>query len=162
MRVVVSANGPGLDAEASPIFGRCPYYVFIDTETEAVESTANPAQNTAGGAGIRAAQFVAEQGAKVALTGNVGPNANGVLQAAGISIYLVRDVTVGQAYQAYASGELQQTTDASVAAHVGMGRRATTPSGSRDAEIKALYGEALELRKKLAEIVTRIEKLDKE
>jgi predicted Fe-Mo cluster-binding NifX family protein len=55
VRIVVTANGADLDAPASPVFGRCPTYVFVDTETadedrpmqfEAVE---NPAINAAGG-----------------------------------------------------------------------------------------------------------------
>ena len=31
MKIVVTANGADLDAPASPVFGRCPTYVFVDT-----------------------------------------------------------------------------------------------------------------------------------
>jgi len=53
MRIVVSANGADLDAAASPVFGRCPTYVFVDTETMVFEAVDNPAMNAAGGAGIQ-------------------------------------------------------------------------------------------------------------
>lgn len=75
MRIVVTANGTDLDAPASPVFGRCSTYIFVDTETMKFEAIDNPAMSAPGGAGIQAAQFVIEQGAQAVLTGNVGPNA---------------------------------------------------------------------------------------
>lgn len=49
MKIVVSADGPDLDAPASPVFGRCPMYVFVDTDSMASEDVENPAINAAGG-----------------------------------------------------------------------------------------------------------------
>ena len=86
MRIVVSAQGENLDAPASPIFGRCPTYIFVDTETMQFEAVPNPAMNQGGGAGIQAAQFVVELGAQAVLTGNLGPNAFNVLAATGIPV----------------------------------------------------------------------------
>ena len=84
MRIALTANGTGLDAPISPIFGRCSTYIFMDTETMQHEAIANPAVSAGGGAGVQAAQFVVNQGAQTVLTGNLGPNAFGVLQAAGV------------------------------------------------------------------------------
>ena len=53
MRIVVTANGADLEAPASPVFGRCPMYVFVDTETMTFEAVENPAINAAGSAGRR-------------------------------------------------------------------------------------------------------------
>lgn len=64
MRPVVSAQGNNLDAPASPVFGRCPTYLFVDTETVQFEAVPNPAISQAGAAGIQAAQFVVKQGAE--------------------------------------------------------------------------------------------------
>jgi predicted Fe-Mo cluster-binding NifX family protein len=124
MKIVVSAQGENLDALASPVFGRCPTYVFVDTETLAFEAVANPAMNQGGGAGIQAAQFVVNQGAQAVLTGNLGPNAYGVLQAAGVPGYLVGTGSVRQAVEAYQSGQLQPMSGANVAGHTGMGMAA--------------------------------------
>ena len=73
MKIVVSANGADLSAEASPIFGRCPIYLFVDTETMAFEAIQNPAIGASSGAGIQAAQFIVERGAQAVVSGNVGP-----------------------------------------------------------------------------------------
>lgn len=162
MKIVISAEGPGLAAKTSSIFGRCPTYVFVDTDTMAVESVSNPAQNAAGGAGIQAAQFVVSKGVQAAVTGNVGPNAGDVLAAAGIEVFLVGGMTVGRAVESFSSGRLTRASGASVASHSGMGAVAASPATSRDRQIAALVTEAAGLRKKLAEIMTRVDQLEKE
>jgi predicted Fe-Mo cluster-binding NifX family protein len=121
MKIAVSAQGENLDAPASPVFGRCPTYVFVDTETTEFEAVPNPAVNQGGGAGIQAAQFVVEHGAQAVLTGNLGPNAFGVLQAAGVPGYLVPEGTVRQAVEAFRAGRVQPVGGANVAAHAGIG-----------------------------------------
>ena len=73
MRIVVSSQGQNLEAQASPVFGRCPTYVFVDSETMGFEALSNPAMNQGGGAGIQAAQFVVNQGAQAVLSGSLGP-----------------------------------------------------------------------------------------
>jgi predicted Fe-Mo cluster-binding NifX family protein len=121
MRIAVSAQGDTLEASASPVFGRCPTYIFVDSETMEFEAVPNEAMNLGGGAGIRAAQFVVNRGAQAVLTGNLGPNAYDVLQAAGVPGYLVPEGTVRQAVEAFRAGQLQSMAAANVVAHAGMG-----------------------------------------
>jgi len=106
MRIAVSANAPGLQGEASRTFGRCPRYVFLDTETMECETLDNPAAAASGGAGIQAAEFVIRQGAKAVVTGSVGPNASQVLEAAGVPVYLLQPGTVEEAARAFRDGVL--------------------------------------------------------
>ena len=94
MKVMVTAEGNNLEARSNPRFGRCPMFVFVETETLAFEAVPNPAASASGGAGIQAAQFVVEQGAAAVLTGNVGPNAAQVLQAADVPVYLNNESTI--------------------------------------------------------------------
>jgi predicted Fe-Mo cluster-binding NifX family protein len=122
MKVVVSAMQEGLDAEVSPVFGRCPVYVFVDTETMEFESAPNPAMSTPGGAGIQAAQFAVSKGVTAVLTGNVGPNAFNVLQAAGVTMYPVSGGSVREAVEALKSGSLQPVSGATSGMGGGMGR----------------------------------------
>ncbi len=110
MRIVVTANDPDLEAPVNPLFGRCELFMFVDTDTMAFEAAENPAIGSAHGAGIQAAQFIVEQGAQAVLTGQVGPNAFDVLQAAQVSVYtLPNGATVRQAVEAFLEGRLQKT-----------------------------------------------------
>ena len=94
MKIAVSSQGDSLDAAASPVFGRCPIYLFVEPETMEFEAVPNPAMNQAGGAGIQAAQFVVNQGVDAVLSGNLGPNAYDVLNAAGVPGFLACDPPV--------------------------------------------------------------------
>jgi predicted Fe-Mo cluster-binding NifX family protein len=188
MKIVVLANGADLDAPASPVFGRCPTYIFVEAEMTdknsppQLEAVENPAINAAGGAGIQAAQFVVERGAQAVVTANVGPNAFNVFQSAGVPIYLFGGGTVREAVAAFRSGRLQSTADANVQAHagmgmgrgmgrgMGMGRRAggvfpqTPPAGpvpSQEEEIASLKDVAGGLREQLAEVMARLDRLEK-
>ncbi len=120
MRIAVSAQGATLDAPASPVFGRCPSYLFVDGESMAFEALENPAMSQGGGAGIQAAQFVVNHGAQVVLTGNLGPNAFDVLAAAGVRAYLVPEGSVRQAVGAFQAGRLRPIEVASTTAHAGV------------------------------------------
>jgi predicted Fe-Mo cluster-binding NifX family protein len=122
MKIVITANGTELEAQASPVFGRCPAYVFVDTETMQFEGLENPAIAAPSGAGIQAAQFVIERGGQAVVTGNVGPNAYGVFQASGVPVYLFGGGTVREAVEAYVAGRLEPVGGANVPAYSGMGR----------------------------------------
>jgi predicted Fe-Mo cluster-binding NifX family protein len=184
MRIVVTASGAGLDAPASPMFGRCQTYVFIDTESMTSEAVDNPAISAPGGAGIQAAQFVIEQGAEAVVTGNVGPNAYQVLQSAGVPVYLYGGGTVRQAAEAFKAGGLSAAGQASAPAHAGMGRgmglgagmgrgggrgfgRTAAPQAAprpvdatREQEIGDLKRLSSDLRGQLAEVIERLDRLE--
>ena len=120
MRVAVSANAEGLDAPASPIFGRCSTYVFVDTDNLTATSLQNPAVGASGGAGIQAAQLVVEQGAQALITGNIGPNALQVFQASGVTVYGFAGGTVRQAIAELQAGALTPIVQPTARAHSGM------------------------------------------
>lgn len=174
MKIAVSSQGDTLDAAASPVFGRCTTYLFVETETLLFEAIANPAMSLGGGAGVQAAQFVVNQGAEAVLSGNLGPNAFDVLQAAGVPGFLVPEGTVRQAVEAYKAGQLQPMGGPNVGAHAGMrggwrgvGHRqqlaaAPQPDGDEDTELAELRETLKGLRQQLAETMQKIEKLEEE
>lgn len=190
MKVVVSATGTDLEAEVAPVFGRCPYYLFVDTDTMQFEAVENPTISAPGGAGIQAAQFVVSRGAQAVLTGNVGPNAFGVFQTAGVSVFPIAGGTVRQAISAYQDGRLQAMSGATTGPYAGMGmgrgagrgmgqrgrgvgtggRPASqsppvtpplTPTPLRQEELAALREIASDLQKQLNEVMERLEQLEK-
>jgi len=121
LKVAVSAAAPSLDATIDPRFGRCSYFVIVDTDTMEFEALQNPAQYMGGGAGIQAAQTVANKGAKAVLTGSVGPNAYQALSAAGIQIITGVYGTVREAVMKFKQGELRSTFGPTAPMHYGIG-----------------------------------------
>jgi predicted Fe-Mo cluster-binding NifX family protein len=87
MKIGISATGKDLDSLLDPRFGRCAYFLMVDTDTEEFEAISNPGISAGGGAGIQAAQEITKQGAKEVITGHCGPNAFDVLVAGGVKIY---------------------------------------------------------------------------
>lgn len=162
MRIVVAAQGEGLGATVSPVFGRCATYTIVNTDAMDFDSAPNPAANAAGGAGIQAAQYVVSRGVEAVLAGNVGPNASQVLSAAGVDVYLVGDTTVQDAVKAIVEGRLPATSGPTVDSHTGSRANAGARTRTQEEEIAALATEAVELRAKLARIMDRINELEEE
>ena len=130
MKICITSSGQSLEDAIDPRFGRCQYFIMLDTESMQFEATQNPAISAGGGAGIQAAQLVAEKGAEVVLTGNVGPNAFNTLQAAGLKIVVgLSNITVGQAVEGFKSGQYQYVGSPSVDAHYGTSGGGGNPTG---------------------------------
>lgn len=102
--IAVSAKGPDLDSDLDPHFGRAPYFLFVDPATGTFEAVANAQSGAAHGAGIQAAQLIAGKRPAAVLTGQVGPNAARVLEAAGVRVIGVEACTVREALEALKRG----------------------------------------------------------
>ena len=122
MKICVTASSGNMDANVDPRFGRCPYFVIVDSETMEFTVVSNDSTNAAHGAGIQAAQTVANMGASVVITGNVGPNAFNVLSASGIKIVTGASGNIREAVEKYKSGQLQEVGNPTVGGHFGMGK----------------------------------------
>ena len=121
MKICVTAVAIGLNAQVDPRFGRCPYFVIVDSETMKFEAVPNTASGAMMGAGIQAAQTVASKGVKVLITGNVGPNAFQALSAAGIKVVIGAIGTVREVIEKYKKGKLKETGAPTVRGHYGRG-----------------------------------------
>ena len=183
MKMAISANGPELDAEVDPRFGRCQYFIIADPETMEFEAMDNSSSMSAGGAGISAGQVIAAKGVQAVLTGNCGPNAHQVLSAAGIQIVTGVSGKVRDAIEGYKLGKYKASAEANVPDHFGMGggmgigrglgggmgmrSGMTPPTGlasppaDLEQELQALKTQSQEMAQQLADIQRRIDKLDK-
>ena len=122
MKIAITANDPALDADIDPRFGRCQYFIIVDPETMQFEALENSGAMAGGGAGISTAQMIAGKGVEAVLTGNCGPNAYQVLEAAGIKVVTGVSGKVRDAIQNYKLGKLKASSQPNVPGHFGMGR----------------------------------------
>jgi predicted Fe-Mo cluster-binding NifX family protein len=104
MRICVTAMERSLDAMVEPFFGRSRYFLIVDPGTMEFETIENPGANTSGGAGIKAAQAIADKGIDVLLTGEVGPNASSVLGSVGVHMMTGVSGTVREVVLRYKEG----------------------------------------------------------
>ncbi len=125
MKVAVSSSGTNLDSQIDPRFGRCAYFIIVNTDDMSFEAFNNEAIALGGGAGIQSSQFVVSKGAGAIITGNVGPNAVQTLSAAGVKIFMGQTGSVKEAVEKYRRGDIKPEGSPNVADHCGMGGRAS-------------------------------------
>jgi predicted Fe-Mo cluster-binding NifX family protein len=118
MRVAVSCQGDNLDSEVDPRFGRASKFLLIDTDTLSFDVVENKQTlDLPQGAGIQAAQNILAHGPDAVLTGNCGPKAFRVLQAAGVAVVVGVKGIVRDAVRAYVAGEYKAAGGANVEGH---------------------------------------------
>ena len=118
MRIAFSSTGRDLESDVDPRFGRAAFFVIVDSATmdiETVENTQN--LNLSQGAGIQAAQTIAENQVDCVITGHCGPKAFKVLQTAGVKIMTGAKGKVADAVRQYEKGELEVAEQADVEGH---------------------------------------------
>ena len=106
MKILISSKGKDLDSQIDPRFGRCAYFVIVNTDDMSFDAFENESMALGGGAGIQSAQFAASKEIKVVVTGNVGPNAVRAFSAAGIKVITGQEGTVRKAVEDYKMGKL--------------------------------------------------------
>jgi len=103
-----------------PRFGRCAYFILVETDTDEFEAVENTAAQGMGGVGIQSGQIMADREVKTVLTGSCGPNAFQTLQAAGIKVITGVSGTVQEAIDKFKSGDYKTISQADASAHSGM------------------------------------------
>ncbi len=113
MKIAISSTGKNLESEIDARFGRCPYFLIVeidDKETKNVKAIENTAAGQMGGAGITAAEIVANEKVSAVITANLGPRAFSVFEQFEIKIYQgqgkIKDVI-----QKFIKGELTEITN---------------------------------------------------
>ena len=121
MKIAISSSGKSLDSALDPRFGRCAWFVVIDPADLSYEVFDNQNAAQSSGAGIQAAQFLADKNVSAVITGHVGPNAVQTLSAAGIEIFAQQQGTIREVVERYRNKDLNSTTQSTVGRHFGMG-----------------------------------------
>jgi predicted Fe-Mo cluster-binding NifX family protein len=109
MRIGVSATGKELNARVDDRFGRCPWFLVVDTDSLEFDPLENRHAEEATGAGVAVATDLIDAHVDAVVSGQVGPKAYEVLKAMGIDIFLVSgSVSVKDALERLKRGELQK------------------------------------------------------
>ena len=121
MKIAISLeNDDGINSRVSDIFGRCRYFMFIDPQNMSFEIEKNPARNASGGAGIQAAQFIADNKPDAVISGHIGPRAQTVIASADIPVFQFSQGSVEDALGLYEQKKLNNLTEADVPDHSGL------------------------------------------
>ena len=111
MKIAVPVDDKCMPAKVCISFGRAPYFLIYDTEAEESRFIDNHAAASQGGAGIKAAQTVADNNVGALLTPRCGENAAEVIKAANIKIYKTSGVSVTDNIDAFIDGRLAVLTE---------------------------------------------------
>jgi len=101
MKIAVSATGYDISSQINPRFGRCEYFIVVETDDMSFDAYENENNELSSGAGIQSASFVASKGVPIVLTGNCGPKASQTFSAAGIDVLTGYSGTVKQAIEQF-------------------------------------------------------------
>jgi predicted Fe-Mo cluster-binding NifX family protein len=159
MRIAISAdNSNGLDSVVSPHFGRCPYFVLVDMDEQAVKTVnavENPYYSSHQPGQVPA--FINSHGANVMLTGGMGRRAIMFFEQFGIQPVTGAAGSVRQSLERYLGGTLQGA--APCRESVQHAHEHDDGAYEKD-EIGRLQEEAEMLRRQLEEVSTRLDRLE--
>jgi predicted Fe-Mo cluster-binding NifX family protein/ferredoxin len=127
MKIAVTSTGPTLDDDVEARFGRCGYFLVVDTDTMEYEAIENPNIALGGGAGIQSAQLMSQKGVAMVLTGNCGPNAFNVFGQAGVQVVVGVSGRVRSAVEQFKAGAFSFASEPNVESHFGMNTQRSDP-----------------------------------
>ena len=99
----------GLDGLPSDHFGSAPFFTFVDTETEAVETQSNGGANHVHGA-CRPLEFLGTKTVDAIVCRGLGKRAFARLRDTGITVYVTLEKDVRSTVSALQDGRLRQLT----------------------------------------------------
>ena len=106
MKIAIPVDEKSLQSNVCVSFGRTPYFLIYDIDTKKSVFLDNSAAASTGGAGIKAAQTIADNKANILLAPRLGENAADVLKAAEIKIYKTTTASAKDNIDAFIAGKL--------------------------------------------------------
>lgn len=121
MKICISSTDDNLESQLDLRFGRCQYFLIIDTDNNDLEVIDNQNNALGGGAGVKAARQIIDKGAEAVITGKCGPKAVQAFDTAGVVVITGQKGSVKGVVNAHLNGKLKATTGANLVLDVGMG-----------------------------------------
>ena len=111
MIAVIPVETNNLGACINMSLGRTPFFLIYNTITNENSFIENSAAASQGGAGIKAAQLMIDNGAEVVIAPACGKNAADVLLASGVKIYKSSGCSIKENITAFIDGKLEELND---------------------------------------------------
>ena len=109
MKIAIPVDEASMESNVCVSFGRAPYFLIFDTETQNSNFVDNQvAASSSGGAGIKAAQLVVDQGVEALLTPRCGENASDVFDIAKIKRFKTINSSIQDNLNAFHQNQLQE------------------------------------------------------
>src|SRR5690554_6311510 len=106
MKITIPVDDKSLSSNVCVSFGRTPYFLIYDTDTQKSVFLDNSAASSTGGAGIKAAQIIVDNKVNALITPRCGENAANVLKSADIKIYKTAGISAKKNIDNFISGKL--------------------------------------------------------
>jgi predicted Fe-Mo cluster-binding NifX family protein len=107
MKVAVSSTGTDLTSTIDDRFGRCRYFLIVETDDMSVEVIENPNADLSTGAGIQSASLVADKGVSAVITGTCGPKATRVFDETNIELILDQQGVIRDVIGKFKNGQIR-------------------------------------------------------
>lgn len=118
MKLAICSKGENLESEMDERFGRTNFFILYETEDDTFEVHTNKQNmNAAQGAGIQAAQTVADINADILVCAHCGPKAFKTLQAAEIPVITTNVKPINEVIKQFKNNELKAIQQADVDGH---------------------------------------------
>ncbi|RLC03183.1 MAG: dinitrogenase iron-molybdenum cofactor biosynthesis protein [Deltaproteobacteria bacterium] len=120
MKICISSTGKDMNSQVDPRFGRCAYFMIVQTDDLSFEVFENEFKSLGGGAGIQSAGFLQSKDVKALLTGNCGPNAMNVFSESKIQVVTGQAGLIKDVVEKFKKGELSPSVDPTVNEKAGL------------------------------------------
>jgi predicted Fe-Mo cluster-binding NifX family protein len=111
MKIGVSSTGQDLNAQVDQRFGRCDFFIIIQTDDMSFDIFENRNKSLTGGAGIKCATFLDSKDVEVVLTGNCGPNAENIFSECGMNLITGQSGVVKEVVERYIKDKKTNPSD---------------------------------------------------
>ena len=91
MKIAIPTEDKSIKSKINDSLGRAPYFLIYSTVTKESEFLDNRALVEQGGAGIRAAQVIADNGGRAVITNRCGENAEKLFRNAEVFVYEAKE-----------------------------------------------------------------------
>lgn len=110
MKIAIPVDENKAETSVCVSFGRAPYFMLYNTDSNQMDYIINTATEAQGGAGLKAAQLLVDNGVDILLTVRCGQNAADVLKAADVKIYKTEYSGLNENFAAFREGKLTLMT----------------------------------------------------